>query len=455
MNKLWLRLSLSFLAVILLAIGAVAWVVSSSVQSRFDQYVKISNMARFGGDIMGELERYYVANGTWQGVETLLPSRGQGEGSGSGMGRGAQIFITDADGVIMASTQPEWIGQLTSEIGPSQHMELIIDGQMVGTLGEQTPGTVALQEAEEQFLADTTAGLIVTAVVGGLMTFGLGIGLSYTLTRPLEHLTENISRWKLRESQQPVNVGGTDEIRRLGTAFNDLLKRLTDGEAQRQRMTADVAHELRTPVAIMRGHLEAMMDGVYPLDASHLAVAYDQVLHLTRLVEDLRLLTLAEAGQLSLNPSEFDMLPAIHASIERFAPLTQDRGINVAIHLPENCVAVYADPNRIQQVLDNLLSNAVRHAPANGNISVTAVCQDDHVSVSIFNQSEQSLNDEQIIYLFNRFWRGEDARKRDTGGSGLGLAITRELLRLQGGDIHAEREGDGLKLIFTLPASKT
>lgn len=453
MNKLWLRMAISFLAVTLLVIGVVAVVVRGSVESSFGAYVAVSNMARFGGDLIAELEAYYGESGSWAGVDALLPGRGGGQGSGSGdgqSGRGAQITIADADGVIVASTQSDWIGQHIDAIGPNRQIELHVDGRMVGTLGEQTPGSVALTEAENQFLQEITNGLLLTGVAAGLVAVVLGIGLSYSLTRPLHKLTERISRWRLRDKPAPLPVAGTDEIRRLGAAFNDLLARLAEGEVQRQRMSADVAHELRTPVTVMRGHLEAMMDGVYPLDAAHLAVAYDQVLHLARLVEDLRLLTQAEAGKLPLNTSVFDLNPVIRAAVERFAPLASDKSITMTATFPHVPAMVYADPHRVQQVFDNLLNNAVRYTLTGGRIAVEVTKAEESVKVSITNGTASALSNDQIAHLFDRFWRGEDARERDSGGSGLGLAITRELLRLQGGDIHAERVDGGLRLVFTL-----
>lgn len=450
MNKLWPRLAISFLAVTLLVISMVAVVVRGSVESSFGEYVNISNRARFGGDLVTELEAHYAASGNWAGVDALLPGRG-GQGSSEGQsGRGAQVYIADADGVITASTQPDWVGQPMNAIGPSRQIELMVEGRGIGVLGEQTPGTLALTEAETRFLQDTTNGLLLTGIAAGMVAVVLGIGLSYSLTRPLHKLTAHISRWRLRNETEPLPVEGTDEIRRLSAAFNDLLARLAEGEAQRQRMSADVAHELRTPVTVMRGHLEAMMDGVYPLDAAHLAVAYNQVLHLARLVEDLRLLTQAEAGKLPLNPSTFDLSSLIRAAVERFTPLATDDNITMTTTLPDAPAAVYADPHRVQQVLDNLLNNAVRHTPPDGAIAVI-VTTGESVRVSITNETATALSDDQITHLFDRFWRSEDARERDTGGSGLGLTITRELLHLQGADIHAERVDGGLRLVFALP----
>lgn len=456
-QKLWLRLSISFLAAALLVIGAVAWMVRASVEASFSQYINVSNVARFGGDLVAALENHYLENGGWAGADSLLPGRGRGDGAAvnsTSEARGAQVFVADVDGIIVAATQPDWVGLVADAIGPSRQVDLLTADRVVGTLGEQTPGTVALNEAENRFLQETANGLVLTALFGGLLAVIVGISLSYSLTRPLQHLTDAIRGWQLRSTPAPIAVGGTDEIRRLSAAFNDLADRLAAGEAQRRRMSADIAHELRTPVTITRGHLEAMMDGVYPLDAAHLAVAYDQVLHLARLVEDLRLLTLVEAGQLPLNPVALDIQSLILSAGERFAPLAQDRGLILTTHLPEETRPIYADPIRLQQVLDNLLTNAWRHTPDAGRITITVSEHPDELSVTLYNDSIEPLDDTQIAHLFDRFWRGDAARERDSGGSGLGLAISRELLRLQGGEITASREPGGLRFTFTLPTHK-
>ncbi len=458
MNKLWLRLAISFLVLTLLMIAAVAWVVSASVEASFSQYVSASNLERLGGDLVSALEHYYAEQDSWEGVETLLPGHsGQGAGSGAGSGgdrRGAQIFIADAGGTILAATQPDWIGLPAEDIGQSRQVSLQVDGRVVGILGEQTPGALALTEAENRFLQETTNGLLITGIIAALVTLLVSIALAYSLTRPLRHLSEQISAWRLPDKEGKVQAQGTEEIRQLGNAFNDLLARLREGENQRQRMSADIAHELRTPVTVMRGNLEAMMDGVYPLDTAHLAVAYDQVLHLARLVEDLRLLTQAEAGRLPLNKTQLDLKQTIQATIERFSPLTTDQNIQIVAHLPDDPAFVYADPHRVQQVLDNLLNNAVRHTPRHSEIHLEVLPEGEKVTVTIANPSERPLSEEQLAHLFERFWRGEDARERDTGGSGLGLAITRELLRLQGGDIVAVGVEGGLQMNFSLPCTR-
>jgi signal transduction histidine kinase len=455
MNRLWLQLVASFLVVILLVISVVAAMVYRSVASSFGTYVSTSNMARFGSDLVVELENYYTIHTDWEGVADLLPERRRGTGRNEPDDiRGAQLFVADADGMIVAATIDDWVGQPMTSVESSRSIDLLSGRDRIGFLGEQTPGVVALETAEQQFLRETITGLLLIGAAAGAAALVLGIALSYSLMHPLSSLTEQISHWKLQDADSTLDIRGTEEIQRLGLAFNDLLTRLAEGEALRQRMSADVAHELRTPVTVMRGHMEAMMDGVYPLDAAHLAVAYDQVLHLARLVEDLRLLTQAESRRLPVNATSVDVIPFIIAALERFAPIMEDRTIDTVIEPTIRTAIVHADVHRLQQVLDNLLSNAVRYTPDGATIRVEVTEQTEQIAITIANPSAVPLTDEQVTHLFDRFWRGEDARARDSGGSGLGLAITRELLRLQGGNIRADRVNGDLCMIFTLPKPK-
>ena len=244
-------------------------------------------------------------------------------------------------------------------------------------------------------------------------------------------------------------VEGPTEVRELAGEFNALSYRLAASEQQRQQMSTDVAHELRTPVTVLRGHLEAMMDGVYPLDAEHLVVAYDQTIHLARLVEDLRLLTQAEAGRLALNPTSVAVDSMVEAAVARFGPLAQDAEIDVTPGVDPNLPFVRVDENRMQQVFDNLLANALRHTPAGGEISITARRNGSFVEIAVTDPGQ--LASSEVEHLFDRFWRADDARQRDAGGSGLGLAITRQLILLQHGDIRAQVQDGTISFLLNLP----
>jgi signal transduction histidine kinase len=309
-----------------------------------------------------------------------------------------------------------------------------------------------MTQAEHRFSEQINAALIAVGTLAALITIGAGIFLSYTLARPLQRLAESIRPLTSTRIGQQVLVEGPAEVRQLAVEFNGLSRRLYASEQQRQQMSSDVAHELRTPVTILRGQLEAMMDGVYPLDVEHLAIAYDQTIHLARLVEDLRLLTQAEAGRLELNLKAVTVAELVEAASARFALLAQDADVGVTHTVAPDLPPVRVDASRMQQVFDNLLANALRHTPAGGLIVIAARRgQDKYVEIAVTNPGELTSNE--LDRLFDRFWRADTAHRRDAGGSGLGLAITRQLVVLQGGEIRVEAKDGTITFAIVLPAA--
>ncbi len=455
MNKLWVRLTAAILLVTWIVLAIVAVVVYRSVETSFRQYVGVRNFATFDAGLIDELQNYYVANGGWRGAESLLPAMMMGRGMGERHGRGGmQSFIADPNGVIVATTDAAALGQTIDEIGAAQTTPLTVNGATVGLLGQQTPATQALVRSEQTFTDQVTQALIAIAIVATLVAFALGILLAYWLARPIQRLAERIHAVAAPQLGQPIAVEGPSEVRQLAASFNKLSQRLAEGEQLRRQMTSDVAHELRTPVSVLRGHLEAMMDGVYPLDAEHLTVAYDQTLHLARLVEDMRLLTQAESGRLPLQLADVAPALLVAEAAERFAPLAQDAGIRLESRAEPDLPAIRVDDGRMRQVFDNLLTNALRHTPPAGHIAITAApAPNGEQRVRFCVSNSGHLPPDQIQHLFDRFWRGDAARQADGGGSGLGLAITRQLVVLHQGTIHAESEGDTTDFIVELPCN--
>ena len=448
MNRLWVRLSLGFLLLTWAVLGVVALVVYNSVQTSFREYVSERDAALFGSPLIDDLVNYYRTAGGWEGVDALLGQPGHGRGVG---GRGPQTYIATPDHSIVAATDATLVGQTLEAIGASRTTPLLLDGQVIGILGQQTPGEQALDAAEHRFIEQVNLGLIMAGIVTTLLALALGVLLAFSLTRPLQLLAARLSRWTAATVGEQVPVEGSAEVRQLAGEFNAMSQRLADAEQVRQQMAADVAHELRTPVTVLRGHLEAMMDGVYPLDVEHVAVAYEQTLHLSRLVEDMRLLTQAEAGRL---PLKLDLLPPgelVQTATARFAPLAQDAGVALIEEVRAGLPAIRADRGRLLQVFDNLLTNALRHTPAGGVIRLQAEPFSGGVRFVVANTG--AIDAETAAHLFDRFWRADDARSRDAGGSGLGLAITRQLVRLHQGEIYVEVGDGATRFVIELPAA--
>ncbi|MBE9507785.1 MAG: HAMP domain-containing protein, partial [Chloroflexi bacterium] len=248
----------------------------------------------------------------------------------------------------------------------------------------------------------------------------------------------------------PVRYHG--EVRELAAAFNAMAEDLARADALRRNLTADVAHELRTPLSVIRGKLEGVLDGVYPATPEHLEPVLEETELLTHLVEDLRLLALAEAGQLPLEKRPMDVGDLLRDAQVNFGPQASDRGVTLALKLPSELPTVVADWRRVAQVLGNLLTNALRHTPQGGCVTLSATADEGMVEVTVADTG-MGIPPEDLPYIFERFWRGEKSRSRAGGETGLGLAIARQLVEMHGGTIDVESTpGKGSKFQFTLPA---
>jgi two-component system OmpR family sensor kinase/two-component system sensor histidine kinase BaeS len=214
---------------------------------------------------------------------------------------------------------------------------------------------------------------------------------------------------------------------------------------------ADIAHELRTPLSVVQGNLRAILDDVYPLEKSEIARLYDETRLLSRLVDDLRELAQAEAGQLGLNLRATDLAALLHRTITNFEPAAESKQIDLTIETAGALPDIEADPDRLAQVLRNLLTNALRHTPPGGQIAVTASLGQACVRVSVAD-SGQGVAPEYLDHVFDRFWRADHARSRENGGSGLGLTIAKSLVEAHGGRIWVESTlGQGATFIFEVP----
>ena len=245
-----------------------------------------------------------------------------------------------------------------------------------------------------------------------------------------------------------------DEIGELADSFNRMSHELALAEQQRQQMLADVAHELRTPLSIARGHIEAMLDGVFEMTPDNLALIHEETLLLGRLVEDLRTLSLAEAGQLSLNLGKVDLTELVQQAAAGFEPLAEAEGVRLTAVTPSNPLIITADANRIRQVLGNLLSNALRHVVKGQNephqVTLTLENRGEFARISVADNGP-GLSATEQAQVFDRFWRADEARSRDRGGSGLGLAICKAIVVAHHGRIWLESvPGEGATFAFEI-----
>ncbi len=410
----------------------------------FAHYLNMDRAAQWA-DLQAELARYYEQNGRWDRVkaEGLLRAVHPGRGMGQG---GLSLVLLDESGQIVASA-----GRGGAETDAANvELPIVADGRTVGALRIVEPGAKAAQ----QFLADVNRAVWLGGLAAVLLALILGLFLARRLTRPLRQLTQASQKMAAGELGQQVTVTTHDELGELADSFNQMSRKLALAEQQRQQMLADVAHELRTPLSITRGHIEAMLDGVFEMTPDNLALIHEETLLLGRLVEDLRTLSLAEAGQLSLDLAEVDLTELVRQAAGGFEPLAEAEGVKLTAVTPPDPLIITADANRIRQVLGNLLSNALRHVVKGEKkphqVTLTLENRGEVARISVADNGP-GLSPAEQAQVFDRFWRADEARSRDRGGSGLGLAICRAIVAAHHGRIWLESvPGEGATFVVEI-----
>ena len=283
-----------------------------------------------------------------------------------------------------------------------------------------------------------------TAVIGLAVIFVL----SRRVLQPVSALTTAVRRMEYGELDVRVDApsGWADEIGELARSFNAMAARLAQTERLRRRMVSDVAHELRSPVTNLRCSLEAMQDGLMPLDRASINVLHDDTLLLQRLIADLQDLALAEAGRLPLHLSSVNVADVVSRALAASAP---DSRPAIAVDIAPGLPALQADDDRLVQVLRNLLSNARRHTPADGSITIAARQADGSIRIEV-RDTGQGIAPHHVPRVFERFYRADSSRSRSTGGAGLGLAIVRQLVLAHGGRVDVASDGPGRGTTFTI-----
>ena len=445
-HSLRFRVLVALIIVIVVAVGVVAFLASRATTGEFQRYVERGGMIRherFEVFLAG----YYTQNRSWSGVQPLVEQMGQITGE--------RIVLADGEGQIVADSANKLVGQTVGQhwagpvasIGP-------LRGAPVGVVYTNPLGP-ADDPQRAAFLASINRALLLAAGVAGLAAVLLTVGLSRPILGPVEALTAAARRMEKGDLSQRVEVQSNDEIGELARAFNAMTDGLTRLEELRRNMVSDVAHDLRTPLTNIRGYLEALQDGVVEPKREVVDSLHEEAMLLNRLIDDLQELALAEAGQLRLERRPVAPADLVNNALEAARAQAAAKGLVLQADLPVDLPLTNVDPQRIGQVLGNLLSNALTHTPSGGEIVVAARMVDSTVEVSVRDTGE-GIPPEHLPYIFERFYRADKSRSRVTGGTGLGLAIARQLVEAHGGRIEVESEvGRGTQFTFTLPVAET
>ncbi|MEZ4861632.1 MAG: ATP-binding protein [Caldilineaceae bacterium] len=304
-------------------------------------------------------------------------------------------------------------------------------------------------EFRDGFRRLVAQSLLTLVISGGVLGTAAGIWISRRMTEPLETLASGAQAIGARNLTYRMPVRGSRELRAVAESFNTMAADLEAAEVLRQNLLADVAHELRTPLTVLQGNLRAILDDVYQLDKGEVARLYDQTRHLHRLVNDLHELAQAEARRLPLNLQDLDITTLVQQTVDMCEPLAEAQEIVLKTEVPPSPILVHADRQRLIQVFQNLLTNALRHTPPGGTITICVTQVDATVQVAV-QDSGEGIAAEHLLHIFDRFYRTDHARDRDSGGAGLGLAIVRALVEAHDGHVSATSDGPGCGSIFTV-----
>ena len=453
MRSISTKLILAFLGIGIISIAILFTTARSSTRPAFISF--LSDQAE--KDLIGELAIYHLKNGSWAGVERIFLFREDPKqpvfGPIPDRKKIVPFTLADEAGKVIISTERYKVGDRVPESDLTLGVPIKEDGKIIGIL---LPMRVPFegQPPEVEFIESTNRTLLYGALMAAIIALLLGIFLSRTLTRPIRELTQATHAVSEGDLSQQVPIRSNDELGELAQAFNKMSSELSRSVNTRKQMTADIAHELRTPLSLILGHAEAVHDGVLPPSRENFEIIREEAERLEHLVNDLRILSLADAGELSINPQTVEPQRLLQEVAAIYQYQTQRKSIMLDLDIASPLSDIEVDPGRMTQVLTNILDNALRHTPEGGRIVLSAKDTIDQVELSI-EDSGPGLKAEDIDRIFDRFYRTDSSRQRDgdfPGGSGLGLAIARSIVQAHGGQLLAESEaGKGLKVIVRLP----
>jgi signal transduction histidine kinase len=387
--------------------------------------------------IIPRLESYYIGHGSWDGVTNAFGNSLDAEAAQwrSSILLDSQGHALVIDGISLVAPSRE----IYQPTGSETIIPIMDNNKLVGQY--VIVGNAPL--AERRFTFRFLQPVLIVSLLLAIFAAVIGLLLTRRVVTPLAEVivaAEEIAggNLKTRVKQTP----GPDDLRDLSDSFNKMADALERNDRERRDMLADIAHELRTPLTVMRGRLEGIMDGIYPADEEHVGPALEETYLLERLVDDLRLLTLAESGQLSFEKQAVDLNELARRVIAVFQAQADENQIQLTMKETGVGIQAQLDPARTEQVIGNLVSNALRYVPSGGSVWIEIHLENRIASISVSDNGPGVAEDD-LPFIFNRFWRGDRSRSRVSGGAGLGLAIARQLVEAQGGSIMARNLPEG------------
>ena len=465
-NSILWKLTLAFMLVAIITAALIAIFIRLSSAERLSQLIVDQQLS----SINTALVSYYEANGSWDNVsedwqqiqrqsnpdpsQSNDPPPVDGDpNQNNGRNRWSFFGLADANGVVIIPTNPDFpLGSVLTSEELNVGTPIEIDDKRIGTILTATtpPG---FRPEENLYLQRTNQALIYTVGVALFVALILGGVLAITIIRPLQALTQaanNITRGQL---EQQVKVTSNDEIGQLASAFNSMSQEVSRVNLLRKQMTADIAHDLRTPLTVIAGYIESMRDGVLQPTTERLSLIYYEIERLQNLVGDLKMLSQVDAGELPLHKQSVSPEYVLNRAVSPFQHTAEQQNIALGVAITPGLPEIMVDEARMMQIFGNLLSNAFRYTPAGGKITLSAKAEKSNVIITV-EDTGSGIDSEDLPFIFDRFRRADKSRHAENGESGLGLAIVKALIEAHGGQVKAESVPEqGTTISFTIPVA--
>ena len=442
--KLSTKLILAFLLISVFSTGIIVVFTRVLTSREFERFID----DRYEYELAEDLARYYSRNQTWDGVENEFQRYGHQPGK-SYEPRPLYFSIADEQGKIVVAGNDRQKGEPCTQEEFENGFPIQVDEQTVGVL--LLPTAPENNPLDYEFLRRLNGSIFLSAFATIFLALLIGILLSRSISRPIQELTKATHHMSNGNLGQQVPVRSRDEIGELTQSFNQMSADLARAFNLRKQMTADIAHELRTPLALILGHAEGVKDGVLKPSLENFEIIREEAERLEHLVNDLRTLSLADAGELSVEFQPVDVNVLMSDLYTHYLTLFNQKRVTLNLELAAGILQANLDPNRFAQVLNNILDNALRHTPEGGRVELKTQLTENRIQLSV-KDSGEGVSSEEAQHLFDRFYRVDESRNRNDGGSGLGLAIARSIVEMHKGRIWAEsKKGSGLKILIELP----
>jgi len=452
-RSLLFKMTLAFVLVAVISASVIMIFLRATSLDRFNRFI----MDQVSSNVRDSLESYYSLNASWEGVGdywiTVRTQLAGPEGAPPPQLDQAEVrkpddrrnffALVDLEGVVVLPAEPDYpLGLKVSDavLQNGSTIKVKYNNETVGYM-IAPPRKPQLTAEENAFLERSNRALLESTLIAVAIAAVIAILLSATLVRPLRQLTRAAQNMAAGDLEQQVAVQSKDEIGQLAEAFNQMSREIARVNKLRRQMTADIAHDLRTPITVISGYIESMRDGVLKPTPERLGMIYAEIERLEALVNDLRLLSQVDAGELPIHPQSLDPKTLLERAAATFQHRAELQQIALKVEAQANLPDLALDEARMMQVLSNLIANALQFTPAGGVITLRAEREDNRVCLSV-SDTGQGIPAEELERVFDRFYRVDSARQDSAGGSGLGLAIVKALVEAQGGKVSVASQMD-------------